>query len=181
MALSFQFHSTADVVSSFRNGSLQLECYNEAIQPISCLAACTASGTVWVSNLRQCAIYPSLAMELAAGSFSDSEMTTLEGAGYFPNDPSLGYQISTNILSCMVEYCEMTPGCTDNPNYVDGCLGEAGILVLEADGTFTDYPYDEYIDDFLSTTTICLSNTICEPQPVINSDVAGIGVMLTSS
>jgi hypothetical protein len=157
-----------NLVAEWQTGNFQLA-YCISLDSHNCSIACT-DPLWWFTNFITCSLYPTFSRALAAGIFTDEQVVSLNNAGIYGSysDTTLASRISSIVASCMAEYCQFSPGCSNSPEY-QSC-NSGGLDVSAYYG-------------FLNATAIydCLANAICVFKPQVNSDIAGIGVCVPRS
>ena len=161
-----------NLVAEWQAGTFKLaSCSNS-----NCSVACTDPES-WFASFITCSLYPTFSSAIDTGNFTDEQVEYLSQEGIYGSYSSYdgydGYQnldlvarISTVVVSCMAEYCQFSPGCSDSPGY-DSCASSNTSLLASSGSLDATIVYD------------CMANAICFYKPQVNSDIAGIGVKYT--
>jgi hypothetical protein len=154
-----------NLVAEWQAGTFKLASCLE----FNCSMACI-DPEFWFGSFITCSLYPTFSLAIDAGNFTDEQVGYLSKEGIYGGSYD-GYQnldlvarISTVVVSCMAEYCQFSPGCSDSPGY-SSCAS--------SDPSLASY-------SSLDATTVydCMANAICFYKPQVNSDIAGIGVSI---
>lgn len=144
-----------------------LDCVGDEYEESRCTYDCAnisaiVSTTTPIDTLWQCAIYPNVTNAFRQGNLSEPEQAFLHTDNV---DTSLtkAATVTSTLSSCLSAYCESLEGCKQaSPAAI--CLAAS----LTINGTMLNR----------DTTETCIQ-AICasHPQPLANSDIAGIGIV----
>ncbi|KAE8445926.1 hypothetical protein EG329_012705 [Mollisiaceae sp. DMI_Dod_QoI] len=173
----------SDIIDGWRNGTLDpvwFLCFDNTANSVQCSEVCL-DPFLWFFNFFQCLIYPTISKAFGAELFTANESAHLHALGYNQSTDDFNFKVAWNYVSCMIEYCELTPGCTDNPSYATVCLEPiSNIDVFEAIGNLSISTANSSqlgpLIPKLDVVTNCINNVICNVQPPTNTDISGIGV-----
>ena len=152
----------------FRDGCLQ----EDGSQ--NCTASCQDENKIFGSldTLHNCMVYPTVADLYARNNFSNTSLPEYYHIEKAKMDSDLYRNITTTIQSCLIDFCNVTSGCSDglkqySANYM-------AYSPSNKTSSFYIYKYESYysIDPF----------DFCDYVPnSFNADIGGIGVCRLSA
>lgn len=143
-----------------------LDCINDSRSGQACASDCTnissITGSLDSNNvLWECAFYPNITNNFRLGILSEAQKSSLI-TDHVDTSFAKAATVTSTISSCLSAFCESLEGCKQKSPYV--CL--AASLSINGSMLNTD------------TMDTCI-NSICasHPQPLTNTDIAGIGIV----
>ncbi|CZT46297.1 uncharacterized protein RSE6_06706 [Rhynchosporium secalis] len=137
---------------------------------ISCVEGCSKPEIIFSnwSNFYTCSWYPSLSAYLDRLDTNASTIDAFSSMGIQPNQSSLSQSVSSDIASCLSEYCESSDDCQKSDLISQSCSMEN---LITTTGTVTTLNR--------TNAVICLRDNVCSSTGVVNPDIGGLGVIMS--
>ncbi|KAH7393398.1 hypothetical protein BKA64DRAFT_86424 [Cadophora sp. MPI-SDFR-AT-0126] len=135
---------------------------------ISCVQACSDPSIIFSNwpNFYTCSWYPSLSGALDRPDVSLPAKATFSNLGILPDQLNLSSSISSDIASCLSDYCASSNDCRNLDATSRSCSLEN---LVSLNGTLKTLNRTNAI--------ICLRDNVCSTTGAVNPDIGGVGVM----
>ncbi|KAH7321728.1 hypothetical protein BKA65DRAFT_87576 [Rhexocercosporidium sp. MPI-PUGE-AT-0058] len=137
---------------------------------ISCIEACSNPALIFSnwSNFYTCSWYPTLSEALDAPDVSTSATDTFSSLGILPNQSILSHSISSDIATCLSDYCKSSDDCRKLDSKSQSCSLENLVVVNGSLVTLSR-----------TNAITCLHDSVCSSTGAVNPDIGGLGVILS--
>ena len=172
-ALGFLFPNTSvtDLIGN-SNFTTSLHCSLKTLDSlnqvnVSCFEACSDPAIIFSTwpNFHTCSWYPSLSEALDGPFVSLSTKEAFSTLGILPNQSNLSLSVSSDIASCLSDYCASSEDCRKLDATSRSCSLEN---LVTTNGTLSTLNRTSAI--------MCLRDNVCSSTGAVNADIGGVGV-----